>query len=76
MALPEAYILPGWLRAPMHLEVAVDVEPAHRVAAGAAVVQQVGQHAVLADVGLQPGAVDDEVARYDLDRGSLSPVFR
>src|SRR6478609_531454 len=48
-----------------HLEVAVHVEPADRVAAGAGVVEQVRQHPVLADVGLQTGAVDDEV-RVDL----------
>src|SRR5689334_7489239 len=54
-----------------HLEVAVHVQPADRVAAGAGVVEQVGQHPVLADVGLQAGAVDDEV-RVDLDRPRLA----
>ena len=44
-----------------HLEVALDVEPAERVAAGAAVLQQVREQPVLGDVGLEAGAVDDEV---------------
>src|SRR6478735_6246982 len=44
-----------------HLEVPVHVQPADRVAAGTGMVQQVGQHPVFADVGLQARAVDDEV---------------
>src|SRR5919199_382509 len=48
------------------LETVLDVEPADRVAGGAGVVEQVGEHAVLADVGLQAGAVDDVVEGADL----------
>ena len=65
MVEPEAYIVPSPLRVPIELEVALDVEPADRVAAGAAVLEQVLEQPVLGDVGLEAGAVDDEV---DLDR--------
>src|SRR3954447_26347310 len=58
--------LPGAARGPDDLEVRVDVQPPHRIAADAGVVHQVGQHAVLADVGLEAGAVDDRVERADL----------
>src|SRR6266700_212413 len=52
------------------LEGPLDVEPADRVAPDAGVLEQVGQHAVLGDVGLQAGAVDHEV-RGDLDQSGL-----
>src|SRR6478609_3227163 len=54
-----------------HLEASIDVEPADRVPTGARMIQQIGQYPVLPDVGLQAGAVDDEI-RVDLDRPRLA----
>src|SRR5579859_5810939 len=47
---------------PAQLERPLDIEPADRVAPDPRVLQQVGQHAVLGDVGLEAGAVDHEVS--------------
>jgi hypothetical protein len=48
-------------RGASHLERAVDVESTEWVATGTGVIQQVGEEAVLADVRLETGRVDDEV---------------
>src|SRR5690348_4415776 len=51
-------------------EGALDVQAAKRVTPGPRVGQQVGEHPVLGNVGLEPGAVDHEV-RGDLDHAVL-----
>ncbi len=62
------------LRVPRISKVRLDVESAERVAPGAAVVEQVGQQAVLADVGLEAGGVDDEVGRACSNGRSFGPI--
>src|SRR5207237_7991199 len=53
-----------------NLEAAGDVELAERIAAGAAVVEEVSQDSVLADIRLQTGRVNDELGR-DLEHAVI-----
>src|SRR5271169_4510587 len=62
---------PGLASRAPHPEGALDVEAPERVAGRAAVLEQVREHAVLADVRLEARAVDDEVRRQ-LERRAVA----